>query len=295
MSFHDATNDAKRLVCKVRAESWEDARTLSQLLARWAFRGQADVSWGLSNCLERAAFRSNVSLSLLKNRENWMLTQFQRRAHHYFNDLPTNSCVVEWLAMIQHYGGPTRLVDFTYSFYVAAFFALEFATTDVAVWAINLFQLEGDLREKIGVQWSSGDTLYSYYQRLREVAEEFITGNREGMHVMPVEPDRLNERLSIQQGLFLLPTSLANTFECNLAATYGVGVEAFKNPEDVAISDLWDGKGVYDYAAIKIVLPLSARIKILDDLWSMNINSATLFPGLDGFARSLNFHMKPPR
>ena len=38
---------------------------------------------------------------------------------------------------MQHHGAPTRLIDFTWSPYVAAFFALERATGDAAVWAVN--------------------------------------------------------------------------------------------------------------------------------------------------------------
>jgi hypothetical protein len=51
--------------------------------------------------------------------------------------------------LIQHHGGPTRLLDFTHSFYVAAFFALERATEDVAVWAVNLDRLENAVRKKV--------------------------------------------------------------------------------------------------------------------------------------------------
>jgi hypothetical protein len=42
---------------------------------------------------------------------------------------------------------------------------------------------------------------------------------------------------------------------------------------------------------IKIKIPNKSRINILRSLFDMNINRASLFPGLDGFARSLGvFH-----
>jgi hypothetical protein len=43
----------------------------------------------------------------------------------------------QWLALMQHHGAPTRLIDFTWSPYVAAFFALERTLTDGVVWAMN--------------------------------------------------------------------------------------------------------------------------------------------------------------
>ena len=67
-----------------------------------------------------------------------MLRQFQRRAHHYCKDLPDFDQKLDWLALMQHYGASTRLLDFSHSFYVAAYFAVENATKDSAVWAVNL-------------------------------------------------------------------------------------------------------------------------------------------------------------
>jgi len=43
---------------------------------------------------------------------------------------------------MQHHGAPTRLLDFSWSPYVAAFFALEAATRDSAVWAVNSGNLQ---------------------------------------------------------------------------------------------------------------------------------------------------------
>jgi hypothetical protein len=74
----------------------------------------------------------------------------------------------------------------------------------------------------------------------------------------------MNERLTIQQGLFLCPAIVRQSFEQNLEATrlQGTTIE-------------------------KLTFPASLREDILAELNKMNINRATLFPGLDGFAQSL--------
>jgi len=38
---------------------------------------------------------------------------------------------------MQHHGAPTRLLDFSYSIYVAAYSAMESADGDSALWAVD--------------------------------------------------------------------------------------------------------------------------------------------------------------
>jgi hypothetical protein len=82
--------------------------------------------------------------------------------------------------------------------------------------------------------------------------------------VYPANPIRLNRRLTIQQGVFLAPGDVTLSFENNI-------------------------KGIPNYQEHikKIVIDNKCKKEVLCKLYVMNINSATLFPGLDGFARSL--------
>src|SRR5207249_10091816 len=68
--------------------------------------------------------------------------EFKRRAHTDLqpHQVPAEGNAGEWLALMQHFGAPTRLLDVTQSPYVAAYFALEDAVDGVeqcAVWAVN--------------------------------------------------------------------------------------------------------------------------------------------------------------
>jgi hypothetical protein len=71
----------------------------------------------------------------------------------------------------------------------------------------------------------------------------------------------------IQQGLFLAPGDVTKSFLSNLGSLKSVG--------DVG-SDL-----------TRYVIPRSRRRVVARSLYRMNVTETTLFPGLDGFARSL--------
>lgn len=81
--------------------------------------------------------------------EAWMLYEFKREAHNYLTELPQPKDLLEWLALARHYGMPCRLLDFTYSFYVASYFALSGKDKPGVVLAINLSWLKKDLENKL--------------------------------------------------------------------------------------------------------------------------------------------------
>jgi hypothetical protein len=133
------------------------------------------------------------------NRERWILRQFKRRAHLLLPFRPASDQQLEWLAIIQHHGGPTRLLDFTRSFYIAAYFALDAAAGDAAVWAIDLMYLN-----HFHKLMHPTVTLDEINEKCIERAEDWLKQNAPPAGVVHVEPERLNERMSLQQGMFLL-------------------------------------------------------------------------------------------
>jgi hypothetical protein len=90
--------------------------------------------------------------------------------------------------------------------------------------------------------------------------------------VVAVQPYRMNERLTIQQGQFLCANRALFPFHNCLAALL---LHAKKQDRESAE---W---------LHKIVVAAEARADVLRFLNKININAATLFPGLDGFCQSL--------
>src|ERR1044071_1746316 len=278
----------RSMLATVRLENWSDAHRLATWGARWVFRGHASARWELETALERACRDGRVATKHISNREFWMLRQFQRRAHIVVNHPPELTATLDWLALIQHYGGPTRLLDFSYSLYVAAFFAIEFATEDAAIWAINLQALDQANDEAIG----SNETIDHMNRRYIETLQKCVSDGSPNAGVIYAEPDRLNERMAAQQGIFLFPKDAALPFMINLRAAMG---ESATNNRSSSLTVAELNKVLFTDTSpnvIKFVLPRDIHDNIMDDLVQMNIAAHTLFPGLDGFARSLHRHAR---
>lgn len=216
-----------------------------------------------------------------------MIDEFQRRADDHLPHPPPENDLLTWLSILQHHGGATRLVDFTRSFYVAAFFALEGADSDSAIWAVNITRLREHAAYVLGRKHPG---LPDMRNDTRAAANWVLAQENVGQAVIDAEPRKLHTRLAVQQGMFLLPTEPSASFMDNLAATFRV------SHFDVAatpIRDYRNGDQLFEEAlgtyVVKILLPESMHRTAREALWKMNITTASLFPGLDGLARSLAY------
>ncbi len=237
---------------------------LKQPKAQWAFRGQSD-NRELTTKIERLGSLFHVGLDKLPDYEWKLLREFRRRAHIYCSNPPKEHEHVEWLALLRHHEGPTRLLDFTYSPFIATFFALEMAreNTDSVVWAIDKNWVRDRARNIVGRE------IFDAFATKRD-GESFKKMFLENRHCFAgsVNPYRLNERLSLQQGVFLCPGDITGSFVKNLKG---------KTKAETLRKHI-----------CRIVISHVCRKRTLDRLRKMNIDRTTLFPGLDGFAQSLN-------
>lgn len=210
---------------RINVDSWNDLLLLCDQITHkspsWAFRGQADESWRLSTKFEREAEKYQCDPYWFKNREQIILHDFQRRAHHYVKNMPDSKKHIEWLSLIQHYGGPTRLLDFTYSYYLAVFFAVETSIVNSTIWAVNINRLIEQLSKIPDYNSIKREGMFEVIlEKNNHWADAVIEDRKNDDVIFMVEPFQQHERISIQQGLFLFPGNIEKPFEHNLCSVF---------------------------------------------------------------------------
>jgi len=303
---------------EIRLGSWDSVASLADDLQAtkrpWLFRGHQDASWRLQTTLERARrqYGKPKGQGSLGDVERRILTSFRRTAHLHGKALPRedsakdghDGALVEWLALVQHYGGPTRLLDFTHSFWAALFFAVDVTATAQqaelqAVWAVDGRRL---WRTSVKRTREKGNAACQIASKRRAIARRLCgqavdvsrsREERDDSHetpplALPVEPERKNARMTAQQGGFIFPLNADRPFEDNLFGVLGVDPRTPDRCIDYAAStDLEWGRDTTP-ALAKVLLPKGcARQKGTHrTLAQMGITWLYLFPDLYGAAKS---------
>lgn len=235
--------------------SWKPDLALHR--SPYIFRGLANKHYKLRTSLMRLG-GDYASL------ESHLLRNFRKYAPR--QTVPGES-VWNWLALAQHHGLPTRLLDWTYSPYVA----LHFATANPAhfdqdgvVWCLNYIEAKKYLpkRLKESLERSGGGNVFTA-EMLSEASATFegFTQPDDADFVVIFEPPSFDERIVNQFALFSMvsqPTVTLDDWMANKPNLYR-----------------------------RIIIPASLKWEVRDKLDMANITERVLFPGLEGISRWL--------
>ena len=237
--------------------AWQEAKEfLSGLQGRYVFRGMRNAEWNLETSLDRIA-RYRYAES-----ERLLIDSFMRAAPTIIHDPPQGVDLFSWLALMRHYGLPTRLLDCTESLWVAAYFAVEpppDSGRDVGIWAFDKDAIQRSAEASLGIL-SSADTLLSPLE-LGTNDLFSVAFNSRKRFVALVDAKHRTERQRAQQALFLCPGDPEYPFWRNL---HGIAPAA-RTPGSL----------------YRLVLPCGARDTILADLSGRDIDQAQLLPDID--------------
>lgn len=244
------------------SNSWDPA--LGRYRSSFVYRGLSDVD----HTLKTSLMRLGGSFEAL---EGHLLRNFKKYAQ---KDRITQEMNTIWnlLALAQHYGLPTRLLDWTYSPYVALHFSTSELTlfdTNGVIWCVNYVKTNEFLPHRLRYILSEeGSNIFTaeMLQLACTTIKEFDTLQK-AEFVVFLEPPSLDERIVNQYALFSL----------------------MSNPN--AMLDEWLIS--HPDLFFRIIIPASLKWEIRDKLDQANITERVLFPGLDGLSKWLRRHYSP--
>jgi len=255
-----------------RVSSWSELQDLlyedawradiARYRSPFAFRGVSDAGHDLRSGLSRLGERA-------RELEPHILRNFRRYAHA--ESVKADSAW-NWLAIAQHHGVPTRLLDWTYSPYVAMHFATEsteYFDRDAVIWSIDYVKTN-DLLPKALRAILEDENAEAFTAEMLTLAADSLR-SFDALAKKPFlvffEPPSLDERIVNQFALFSLLSSPTVSLDDWLQ----------RHPDVLR----------------RIVIPASLKWEIRDKLDQANITERVLFPGLDGLGRWLARYYTP--
>jgi hypothetical protein len=242
------------------ADAWNT--DIGRFRSKCAYRGLSDVAYPLATTLMRlGGDYSRLERHLLRN--------FRKYAHR---SMVERDSIWHWLSLAKHHGLPARLLDWTYSPFVALHFAtanIERFDADGAIWSVNYLEA---------------------HRLLPEVLRSRLEG--EGANVFTVE--MLSQAVPTLEGFAALTTEAQVVFfEPPSIDDRIVNQFAFFSVMSDPRSLLDEWLRAHPHLWRRIVIPAALKWEIRDKLDQANITERVLFPGLDGLSRWLERHYSP--
>tara|TARA_R110001583_G_scaffold195165_1_gene369764 strand:+ start:1745 stop:2542 length:798 start_codon:yes stop_codon:yes gene_type:complete len=245
---------------------------LNTLPNNYIFRGHADADWKLESTLERT-LENTWSNSLASKFEEHYLNLFKSKYHIYNENEHEPKSKLAWLSVMQHYGVPTRLIDFTESPYVALYFALEaynpLLNKDLAIYAIDYSSIMDASLDFISKKDSSFKKTRADIIGQQDELFDGVVDRFSYEVVWITEPLELNARIDRQAGTFL------------------ISGDKEKRIENLLSLDIYSNSHLIKY---KISQKLYKNIYAL--LRKMNINAKSIYGDLGGLAKSIKMDMQ---
>lgn len=252
---------------ELTVKSWQEFVEVAERLnvgsvaePAYVFRGQPRPEWSLMPTLPREATELGLNAAQALEIERVAVELFKKQAHLWLdpNTWSATTHILEWWTLMQHHSAPTRMLDWTKSPYVAAYFAIEQELDDDGtVWLVHVPTIRKAMKERFEIDGMLAD----------EQMSELLFADDPPPIIWITERSTLTNRMVAQQGLF--------SFCAQVLADHADILKEMAPPDYEP-----------DHYS-RIIIPARFKREFLRRLTAMNITASVLFPGVDGLGRSI--------
>ncbi len=233
----------------------------------YVFRGHASAGWShlMPSLHRRLDPTQSPTVSVFV--EAAAIRSFMRHARSLLlpAELTYFDHILESITLMQHYGAPTRLFDWTLSPWVASYFAVQDAaaaeTGDAAIWAFNRSELLQSNYARGRVAARKKFMQLTHTTTVESWAEAALA---QGSYIDLYRYKYANPQMGAQQSLFTISSTLGEEHDVALARS---------------LPQPWQ--------TIVIIIPAEHKQKLRQRLFAMNVSPLALFPTLDGVGRHI--------
>lgn len=220
---------------------------ISEYSYRLWYRGQADKTWTLLPRVKRFPYNK-------EKYEQFFVTDFYIEAMRRRNNIPQSPA--GQLALMQHYGLPTRLLDWSESPLIALYFATEswekYYRVDAVVWALDpqkLNELQG----------------HDYY--LPPLDHESITQYVEGAHTSQKQTGEIIACCNVENDLRMYVQQANFTI----------------HDTDIPMDEI----DLFNSCLTKLIIPSTTKRTFFSQLKRLGFKKSTVFPDIEHIAEEL--------
>lgn len=257
------------------------------VVEKFLYRGHSNASYKLTPGIHRKVTTSVGTKTISNNKYTAysggvsILQRFIQEVSTFVSNI-SDTDYLKWAMLAQHYGVPTRLLDWTTNPLVALYFAcVDSSENDGAIWIIHSNNYNRFFHEN----WDKGENA----KTIGEIAESLIREKEKNnlpQRPMLLNPYYIDQRMAMQSSRFMVWGTDSSDLDDMIKKEYYMEIP----PED----KVWKEYGEKEEKQFAFCIRIRGLDKqsMIRQLEEIGISGKVLFPGLEGIGKFIERHYR---